>query len=165
MGSQGSTSNSAPVSAADRLKSYNAGWDAMGGNQQLGGADQAPTTERLGEGDYAKVQAGLEAPIQRQQDLALKQNDQAMSDRGIYTSLNALRSNDSTRETYAPQFAGTGVALANLKAGDIAATNTANMENANRQYESSWRPADYRAGLWNGTGGTISSGSSGGWSI
>jgi len=126
---------------------------------------QAPTIERMGEGDYAKVQAGLEAPIQRQQDLALRQNDQAMSDRGIYTSLNALRSNDSTREAYAPQFAGTAVTTANLKAGDISAANQAAMENANRQYESKWRPADYKAGIWNGTGGTISSGGTSGWSI
>ena len=162
MGSNKTQSTSAPVTAADRLKSYNAGMGAMNPNYA---SYEDPQTERLGAGDYENVRAGLEAPIARQQELALKHNDQNMSDRGIYTSLNAIRSNDNTRETYAPQFAATGAALANLKAQDIAASNANKLTVADKQYESKWRPEDYKAGIWNGTGGVVSSSTSGGWSI
>ena len=163
MGSNNSGSTSTPLTAAQRLETYNAGMGAVGGTQ---GSDyNAPTYERLGEGDYARVSAGLNAGTERQQGLALKANDQAMSDRGIYTSLNALRSNDSTREAYAPQFAANDAAVMQMKAQDIAGSNAASMENANRKYESTWRPADYRAGIWNGTGGVTSSSTGGGWSI
>jgi len=131
----------------------------------MGGDYQTPTYERLGDGDYSRVSEGLNATTQRQQDLALKANDQAMADRGIYTSLNALRSNDTTRETYAPRFAANDATVMQMKAQDIAGANAAAQDAAKQKYEASWRPADYKAGLWNGTGGVISSGSSGGWSI
>ena len=165
MGSQGSTSTSAPVSAKSRLQSYDAGQKAIGGDAAMGGNYQAPAYERLGSGDYARVSAGLNAGTERQQGLALQQNDQAMADRGIYSSLNALRSNDSTREAYAPQFAANDATVMQMKAGDIAGANASAADAAKQKYESSWRPADYKAGLWNGTGGTVSSGNSGGWSI
>jgi len=165
MGSQNSTSSSTPVSAAQRLETYQAGQSAIGGDAAMGEAYSAPTYERLGEGDYARVSEGLNAGTERQQGLALKANDQAMADRGIYTSLNALRSNDSTREAYAPQFAANDAAVMQMKAQDVAGANAAAQDAAKQKYEASWRPADYKAGMWNGTGGTISSGSSGGWSI
>lgn len=165
MGSQDSKSTSTPVSAEDRLKTYNAGWNALGGDSAMGGDYQTPTYERLGEGDYDRVKAGLDAGTERQQSLALKANDQEMADRGIYTSLNALRSNDTTRETYAPQFAANDATVVQMKAQDLAGANAAAQDAAKHKYEASWRPADYKAGLWNGTGGVISSGSSGGWSI
>lgn len=165
MGSQDSKSESAPVDAKSRLETYQAGQSALGGASAEGAAYQVPTYERLGEGDYARVNAGLNAGTERQQGLALKANDQAMSDRGIYTSLNALRSNDSIREAYAPQFAANDATTMQMKAQDLAGVNTAAMENANRKYESSWRPADYKAGLWNGTGGVVSSGGTSGWSV
>lgn len=183
MGSQGSSSSSRPLTAAERSESYLSGRSQISNDPgNYGAAYVAPlierrdNPERLSQGDWEKLQAGLEAPIARQQQLALKENDQAMSDRGIFTSLNAIRSNDSTRETFAPQFAAAGATATQMKAEDInrtnnllaadtAAVNAANMENANRRYESGWRPADYKAGLWNGTGGVISGGSAGGWSI
>ena len=167
MGSQDSKSNSAPVDAKTRLDTYNKGTQAIQGDtSNYGGASyQAPAYERLGEGDYARVNAGLNAGTDRQQTLALKQNNQAMSDRGIYTSLNALRSNDNTRETYAPQFAANDATTMQMKAQDIAGANANKAKTADQQYESSWRPADYKAGLWNGTGGVVSSGGTSGWSI
>lgn len=167
MGSQDSSSQSAPVDAATRLDTYNKGTQAIQGDRSnYGGTGyKAPTYERLGEGDYAAVRSGLEAPIDRAKSVDMEASNQAMSDRGIYTSLNALRANNDVSERYAPQYAGVGAAVTNLKAGDIAGANTAKMENANREYEASWRPADYKAGLWNGTGGVVSSGGSGGWSI
>jgi superfamily II DNA helicase RecQ len=119
----------------------------------------------MGEGDYARVRDGLNATTERQQSTALRANDQDAADRGIFTSLNALRLKNDTREAYAPQFAANDATTVQMKAQDVAGANTAAMENANRVYESKWRPADYKAGLWNGTGGVVSSGTSGGWSI
>lgn len=167
MGSQESKSSSAPVTAAQRLETYQAGQGAIqADNSMYGGSGYvAPRQERLGEGDYAQLRAGLEAPIRRREGQALQDTDQAMADRGIYTSLNALRARNDTAERFDPQYTEAGAATTQMKAADIAAANAAAMENANRKYEASWRPADYKAGLWNGTGGVISSGTSGGWSI
>lgn len=53
----------------------------------------------------------------------------------------------------------------NFNLTDSQARNAFNTEQAKQQYESQWRPADYKAGLWNGTGGIVSSSSGGGWSI
>jgi hypothetical protein len=166
MGSNGSTSASTVIPGWVRADTYNQAASALSKDATAYGGDyKAPAIERLGEGDYSKVRDGLNASTTRQQDLGLQASDQAMSDRGIYTSLNALRANNDVRERYAPQFAANDATTMQMKATDIAGVNAANMENANRTYDASWRPADYKAGLWNGTGGTVSSGNSGGWSI
>ncbi len=167
MGSQGSSSASRPLTAKERSEAYTAGAGAIRGDTNNYGGESyvAPKYERLGEGDYATVREGLNAGVTRQQQLALEANDQAMADRGIYSSLNALRSNASVREGYAPQFAANDATVVQMKAQDIAGANAAAQDAAKQKYEASWRPADYKAGLWNGTGGVISSGSSGGWSI
>jgi hypothetical protein len=202
MGSQDSQSSSAPVSAEDRLKTYNAGMGAMFGSATpkqnnpydpnslygkvwaLNNPDeygtgnfpnhqyQSPETERLS-ADYDQLQdrltEGYTAPIDRARARQMQQSNQDMSDRGIYTSLNAIRANNSVDEGYIPQYAQAGANATNaryqLEAGDIAAANAAKMENANRTYEAKWRPEDYKAGVWNGTGGVVSSGKTGGWSI
>lgn len=163
MGSQSASSR--PLTAKERLAAYNAGTNAIQGTDtsQFGGTYEAPVHERLGGGDYEALRSGLNASTERQQDLALRDSDQDASDRGIYTSLNALRLNNDVRERYAPVFAGTDATVAQMRAGDIESANAAAMENANRRYESSWRGADYLSGLYNNTGGSVSS--SGGWSI
>ena len=43
--------------------------------------------------------------------------------------------------------------------------NTANAQAAQAQWQAQWEPATYLAGLWNGTNGVVSAGSSGGFSI
>lgn len=48
---------------------------------------------------------------------------------------------------------------------EAAQKNSFNMENANRKYNSAWTPLNYLKDLYNGTGGTISSGSGGGWNF
>lgn len=178
MGSQSSGSSSRPATGAERLDAYNVGAKSRLYGSERGwyegaglvdsmptGGYTAPEYERLGEGDYETVRSGLNASTERQQNLALRDSDQNASDRGIFTSLNALRLNNDVRERFAPQFAANDAKVVEMKAQDLAGANAAAMENANRLYESKWRPADYKAGLWNGTGGVISSGSSGGWSI
>ena len=167
MGSQDSKSQSAPVTAAQRSEAYAAGSKAIGADPNTYGGAQyvAPSYERMGEGDYSRLRDGLNATTERQQSLALRDNDQDAADRGIFTSLNAMRLRNDTREAFAPQFAANDATTVQMKAQDLAGSNTAAMENANRAYESKWRPADYKAGLWNGTGGVVSSGASGGWSI
>ena len=169
MGSQNTSSSSRPLTAAERLSSYNAGMGAISPSYT---SYKAPTVERLST-NYNQLQndltSGYSAPIQRQQDLAIQANDQAMADRGIFTSKNALDLNNDVREAYAPQFANAGAnAIAQrygLQTQDIANTNANKLTIADKQYESGWRPLDYKAGMWNGTGGVISSSTGGGWSI
>ena len=43
--------------------------------------------------------------------------------------------------------------------------NEANMTEQDREYQAKWRPLDFAQGLYNNTGGVISSSSGGGWSI
>jgi hypothetical protein len=45
------------------------------------------------------------------------------------------------------------------------AANTWAADQAQKQYDAKWRPMDYLQGLWNGTGGSVSSSTGGGWSI
>lgn len=169
MGSQESQSTSAPVSPAQRLETYQKGMSAI---NPTFAKYNAPNTERLAV-NYNQLQndlaTGYEAPIRRAQTVDLQAADQAMADRGIYTSLNALRARNDVNERYIPQYAQAGANATNsrmqLQEGDIAAQNAIAMENANRLYESKWRPEDYKAGVWNGTGGVVSTGTSGGWSI
>lgn len=169
MGSQDSKSSSAPVTADQRLETYNTGVEAM--NPHFANYE-APNIERL-DTDYGKLQSdltsGYTAPIDRAKIIDMKRNDQAMADRGIYTSMNAIKSNNDVSERYIPQYAMAGANATNqryaLQAQDIAGANANKLTIADKQYESKWRPEDYKAGLWNGTGGTISSGTSGGWSI
>lgn len=167
MGSNGSSQSSRPLTADERRAAYDAGVSAINNTDttRFGGDYVAPTYERLGEGDYARLGAGLNAGTERQQDLALRGSNQDAADRGIYTSLNALRLNNDVRERYAPVFAGNDATLMQMKAGDVAGANAAAMENAGRKYDASWRPADYLAGIYNNTGGAVSSGKTSGWSI
>lgn len=167
MGSNSSQQSSRPLTAGERLDAYQTGVNAINATDRsnLGGDYVAPEFERLGEGDYARLGAGLNAGTERQQNLALRDSDQDAADRGIYTSLNALRLNNDVRERYAPQFAANDATLMQMKAGDVTAANAAAMENAGRKYDASWRPADYLAGIYNNTGGAVSSGKTSGWSI
>lgn len=167
MGSNSSGQSSRPLTAEERKAAYDAGVSAIGSTDtsRFGGTYQAPTYERLGTGDYEQLRSGLNASTERQQNLALRDSNQDASDRGIYTSLNALRLNNDVRERYAPVFAGNDATVMQMKAQDVAGANTAAMENANRKYESTWRPSDYLAGIYNNTGGAVSSGGSSGWSI
>ena len=172
MGSQSSGSTSRPLTAQERQDVYTAGMQNLGADIPTA-TYQAPTQQRLTNGDYNKLQgdllAGYTAPIDRAKSVDLKASDQAMADRGIYTSLNAIRANNDVNERYIPQYAAAGANATNkrydLQTAENAAGNQMAMDNAKQVYESKWRPADYKAGLWNGTGGTISSGTSGGWSI
>ena len=79
-------------------------------------------------------------------------------------------SNANTAQSIANQYAlGQGqLALGNLAQNDSYALsragllNDANAQASNAQWQAQWTPANFLSGMWNGTGGTISSGSSGG---
>lgn len=45
------------------------------------------------------------------------------------------------------------------------AQNTWNADQTQKSFDAQWRPYDYLQGLWNGTGGSVSSSTGGGWSI
>jgi hypothetical protein len=131
-------------------------------------------------GDYDKLQAdvlrGNTAGLDyaKTNDLRGVNNDAAK--RGIWSSGLVMQQEKDLSNAYAPAYAQAGASATQqrygLQAGDNAAYNSRSEFNrqfaadqAKQQYESKWRPADYLAGMWNGTGGTISSGSTSGWSI
>lgn len=79
-------------------------------------------------------------------------------------------SNANTAQSIANQYAlGQGqLALGNLTQNDSYALsragllNDANAQASNAQWQAQWTPANFLSGVWNGTGGTVTSGSSGG---
>ncbi len=109
-------------------------------------------------GDYEALTKGYEAPIQRQQDLALAQNDQEAADRGIFSSLNAFRLKNATREAFAPQFAAAGSKALEMKAGEQTQGNQIALANE----QAKWRLPEYLQSLWTGGRGSVTSGSSSG---
>lgn len=106
-------------------------------------------------GDYKALEDSYTAPLMRDRALALREADQNASDRGIYTSLNALRLRDDVNAGYAPQItAARGKAL-EMKANELAQGNQLAVTNeANK-----WRLPEYYASLWTGGKGQTSSGS------
>lgn len=135
------------------------------------GQFQAP--EYQGFGDYDQLEENIlssrYAPIDRARDMAREDFNQSASDRGIWSSGLALEGEMDIDERFAPQYSAAGADAAvqryGMEAQDLAQQNQYGLSAADMEYQSRWRPADYLSGIWNQTGGTISSGSSGGWSI
>lgn len=163
-GKQSSSQSSKPLTPLEMQEYYDQAMKNLG-PLMPGNSYQAPAQQTLTGGDYAALEKAYAAPVQRQQDLALKTNDQAMADRGIYTSLNAIRAGNDVRETYAPQFASVGGFTMGMKANEQAQGNQMALANAQAQQESAWRPADYLGQLWGGGKANKSSGKSSGFSF
>lgn len=127
------------------------------------GADSyvAPTQKTLTDGDYEALTRAVTAPLDQAKKIDMAASDQAMADRGIYTSLNALRNNNDVSEKYAPAYAQAGGVAVNAKANELTQGNTMAMQNAAAIDAAKWRPADYIANLY-GAGKGSSSSSSGG---
>lgn len=216
MGSQGSTSNSTPLTGQQRAEAYQYGIGNIFGGGFMGkddymrsnpGAtegdyqryiaamsnnarDAMPTEYRplanagaakvLTNGDYDKLQAdvlrGNTAGLDYAKGMDLRNADNDASKRGIWSSGLVLQMKKDIDNAYSPAYAKAGGDATTqryaLESQDLAAQNARDMQNkafdadqGKQQYESKWRPADYLAGVWNGTGGVVSSGNSGGWSI
>lgn len=194
MGSQGSSSTSTPLTGAQRAEAYQSGLSNMFGVSAADFKKQNPTAmpgeytptanagaaRVLNNGDYNKLQgdvlAGNTAGLDYAKNKDLKEADNDAAKRGVWSSGLVLQSKKDIDSAYAPAYAKAGGDATSqryaLETADLAAQNNRDATNAaftadqkNKQYESKWRPADYLAGVWNGTGGTVSSGTSGGWSI
>jgi hypothetical protein len=171
MGNNETQSTSAPITAQDRLKTYGAAEQAMGSNN-MGDSYKAPQTERLSV-DYDQLQGdvtkGYTAGLDYAKGQDVKNFNNSAGAKGIWSSGLAVKGEQDINAGYAPQYAKAGADATNqryqLQTGDIAASNANKSNIADKQYESSWRPADYKAGIWNGTGGISSSSKGGGWSI
>lgn len=212
-GSQSSSSNSRPLTAAERYSALAGALGALSGqNPEFAGdgsvsnADAIinaaskgimglgsytnPKTYDPGEartltnGDYNKLQsdllAGNTAGLDRAKSLDLQNTDNAAAKRGIWSSGLALKAANDVSERYAPQYAAAGANATqqryNLQSGENQAANTyaanrsqllANQAQANAQaqYNAKWAPYNFLKDTYNGTGGTISSGSSSGWNF
>lgn len=169
MGSNDTKSTSTPVSAASRAETYDAAQSRLG---SMGGSYDAPQTERLS-ANYDQLQGDLTKGYTAGLDYAKGKDIQNFNNsagaKGIWSSGLAVKGEQDINNGYNPAYAKAGADATNaryaLQAGDIAAANANKMAVADKKYESSWRPADYRAGVWNGTGGVVSSSNTSGWSI
>jgi hypothetical protein len=185
MGGNDSTSNSRPLTADERAAAYNAGISSMGntlgsgylnnGSLNTSGLTyQTPTYQSLGDGDYDAYQKSIYDSTANNLDTTWKNRsadiNQSMADRGLWSSGVAEQVlNDDYNENWLPQYtqAANNAATTRyqLQAQDLANQNTFNTNQAEQEYNSKWRPLDYAQGLYNGTGGVISSSNSTGWSI
>ena len=107
-------------------------------------------------GDYAKLEDAYRAPILRDRELALKDSNQTASDRGIFTSMNAVRNNNDVLERFAPTLAAAGGKALEMKAAEQTQGNQLALAND----QNAWRGADYLKDLWLGGKGQTSSSSS-----
>lgn len=116
-------------------------------------------------GDYKALEDAYAAPVLRDKALAMKDSNQNAADRGIFTSLNALRLNNDVNERFAPQISAAGGKALEMKAAEQTQGNQ--IAAANEQAK--WRPADYLQSLWTGSKGQSTNGTSfaanGGFSI
>lgn len=188
-GGQSSSNTSRPLNAQERNDIYQAALSQLGGKMPDTGyaaptyADPG-TAQTMSGGDYAALEqnilASRMAPITAAMADERTRTDQSLSDRGLWASGIAEKAQQDVTKNFLPSITQAGADAATqrfgMQASELAglnqfalnktqAQNAFDMENANRRDNSNWRPADYLAGLWNGTGGTIGSSSSSGWSL
>ena len=181
-GSNSQSSSSRPLTGPERANIFNWGMDAIAGSSQgipykgavspyEGYTAVAPQT--LTGGDYNRLQddvlSGYTAGIDRAKAIDSERLDADLAKRGIWSSGLAVRAQNDLTERYAPQYTAAGgqatQARYGLQSQELGAANMMNASEADKVYQSKWRPAEYLAGLWNGTGGAMSSGSGSGWNF
>ena len=164
------TSTSRPLTAGERSESFNAGinnitstmpaWAGMG-------TYNAPQFQSMTGGDYDRLEQNIltsrVAPLVSAYQTQAGRLDSDLAKRGIYSSGAATQAQNDLTGSFLPQLTAAGAEAATQRYGlqnqELSALNQYNMENANRDYAAKWRPADYMSGIWNNTGGVISSGS------
>ena len=134
----------------------------------------APSARTLSNGDYGALEksiiASRTAPLDTAWTRARTSLNQEASNRGVWDGgVPIQKMMDTYRTDFLPAYQQAGADAATQRYGlqsqENAQVNSQNMENASRLYAAKNRPADYLAGLWNGTSGALSSGSSGGWNF
>lgn len=150
-----------------------AGYIPYGEPQSLSGQDYNALEDSIRQSKYAGIDRAWD---RRKQDI-----NQDAADRGIWSSgVPTQVMQNEFESSFAPQYASAASDAAtqryNLQSGEDQMLNNYRMQQGNAQnaynqteaqrvYESKWRPADYWSGVYNGTGGAVSSSTGGGWSI
>lgn len=145
-------------------------------------ASAAPKT--LSGGDYEALQRaelqGNTAGLDYAKSKDLQNFNNSAGAKGIWSSGLALKGEGDIKAGYAPQYEKAGADATAQRYGlqsgenqavnafnqqESGARNTFNANNAQQNYNSKWAPLNYLQGMWNGTGGAISNGSSGGFNF
>jgi len=149
---------------------------------------------QMANGDYDRLEQSIvqsrTAPLLAAYGTQSQRLDSDLAKRGIYSSGAATQAQNDLTTSFLPQLTQAGADAAaqrygmqqqdlnsmnqyNLaRAGQLTSAgqaesqqaNSFNMENANRNMASAWKPAEFGLGLYNNTGGTVSSGG-GGWNF
>jgi hypothetical protein len=134
----------------------------------------APEYQALEGGDYDALERNIitsrTAPLDEAWRKSRETINQDAADRGLWSSGVPIKNEqDFYAQNFIPAYQQAGADAAVQRYGmqqqDLQNRNSANMENAQREYEAPWRFLDYGQGLYNQTGGVLSSGGSSGWSI
>ena len=170
-GGEKSKNESRPLNAGERKDLFNAGSNLIQQNAGwLQGPEmqyQAPTTQRLSGGDYDRLEQNLLGSQTAMLDSqwANRKADINQDMAGIGTQAE----NEVFADTFAPAYqqaaAGAAAQRYGMESQDNAMANQMSMANAQQDFSSQWAPYEYLMGLYNGTGGTISSQKSSGWSF
>lgn len=135
---------------------------------------ESPEARTLGGGDYDRLEQQIlqsrTAPLDAAWSRRGKEIDQDMADRGLWSSGVGIQAkNDTFAQDFLPAYTQAGGEAATQRYGaqmqENQSQNAQDMENASRKFDSKWRPFDALMGLYNGTGGVVSSSQGGGWSI
>lgn len=174
-GSNSGSNSSRPLTGPERAQAFNYGISSVqGGLSQLPYAQYTETAPRtLSGGDYDRLEQSIvesrTAPILRQYTLAKDRLNEDLASRGIWSSGLATRAEGDLYERTLPVLsAASGEAAAQrygLQAQELGRTDAMRGEEASKAYDSKWRPLDYLAGIYNNTGGAISSSKSSGWNF
>lgn len=191
MGDNSTSSTSTPLTGEQREAIYSFARKNLQNEMPGPDAYQAPTMastrgpQTLSNGDYNRLEENIRnskySGLDRAWDQRKSDINQDAADRGIWASgVPTQVMAEEYRTNFAPQYAAAASDAAtqryalqsgenkDVNAYDLNAANQINAFNLNRAdkaYESKWRRADYNQGLWNQTGGAVSSSSGGGWSI
>lgn len=140
--------------------------------------------QSLSGGDYNRLEDSIVssrwAPLQRYEGLMRERTDEDLNKRGIWSSGVATQAQGDITEQFLPQYAAAGAEAAaqryglqsqeqqflnQLTAQESARETAYRQAEAQQQYASQWAPLEYLMGLYNQTGGAISSGKSGGFNF
>jgi len=173
-----SSQASTPLNAQQRSDIYQGGVSDIAGTQAAGTLNTpsyvAPTYQQgMTTGDYTSMTDQLtkagEAGLDYQLANAQKAENNDAAKRGIWSSGLVAQQDKDLQASFAPQYAAAGATAAgqaaNLSQTNATAQNAFNQSNAQQQFQSGWAPLNYLQGIYNQTGGAISSGGSGSGSI
>lgn len=166
----GNTSNSnqqsRSLTAGERQSIYNQAMSNI--NTPGANAYVAPTQKTLSRGDYGALQQsltdGYTAPLDYAKGKDIQNFNNSAGAKGIWSSGLAVKGENDINQGYAGQYAKAGADATakryDLQSAENSQGNAMGLETALQRYNAAWRPADFRSGVWNGTGGTVSSGGS-----